>query len=757
MKALIARFASLRVTVTLLVLLLVALAAGTIVESRHGADAAARLVYAAPWFRALLAVFALNLACSLVNLWPWGRRRIGYVITHGSMLVILAGALATEIWKTEGQLAIWEGEEATAVVGRPASPTAEPPVVATLPFAVHLDAFEIDYYEGTRRPAQFRSRVTVKDPASARETSAVIEMNREMAYGGYRFFQSSYRETPGRDQTVLSVSRDPGEPVVFAGYYGLVIGMIVVLATRVTERRRAARPVATAGLAALALLAAAPGHGQTMPPMPPAADVEALRRLPVQHDGRVMPFDTLAREAVWNVTGRRSVWGVDPVAMTLGWALDPRAWVAQPIVPVKDARLAAEIGLPAGTSWSSFEALAGNQKLLQLMSAARAAEQQERPLSPLEKAAGKVEGRLLWMQQVLDHSVLRFSPSAKPGDAWTVPEHLHSAAEIRAIADSGAGGAGRISREAVERELLYNRARPTRLAWWILALSLLLSAAAMASDRRPLDVAAGALLLAGFAVMTWGIWMRWHVAGRIPASNMYESLLFLGWGVGLFALVATVFLRNRIVILNAAAGSAVTMALTDLLPIDRFVHPMPPVLSGTYWLAIHVPIIMVGYAVLALGVVVAHMQIGAQAFLPSRRSVALRMADLQYWYIHVGSILLVAGILTGSMWAASSWGRYWGWDPKEVWSLVAFLAYMAILHARAERLIGDFGVAAWSIAAFQTILMTYLGVNFVLASGLHSYGFGDSSVVLWMLIVAVAEAAFVAVAWARSRRPLATA
>jgi cytochrome c-type biogenesis protein CcsB len=324
------------------------------------------------------------------------------------------------------------------------------------------------------------------------------------------------------------------------------------------------------------------------------------------------------------------------------------------------------------------------------------------------------------------------------------------------VLDSGAS-ATRISREAIERELLYNRLRPTRLAWWILTLSLLLSAAASYLDRRALDIAAGALLFAGFAVMSWGIWLRWHVAGRIPASNMYESLLFLGWGVGLFALVATVFLRNRIVILNAAAGSAVTMVLTDLLPIDRFVHPMPPVLSGTYWLAIHVPIIMVGYAVLALGVVVAHMQIAVQAFARTRRSLALRMADLQYWYIHVGSILLLTGILTGSMWAASSWGRYWGWDPKEVWSLVAFLAYMAILHARAERLISDFGVAAWSIAAFQTILMTYLGVNFVLASGLHSYGFGDSSVVLWMLIVALSEAAFVVVAWARNRRPPATA
>jgi len=756
MKALVDRFASLRVTVTLLVLVLVALATGTIVESLHGADAALRSVYDAGWFRALLAVYALHLCCSLVSLWPWGRRRIGYVITHGSMLVILGGALTTAVAKTEGQLHVWEGEESSSVMGRPVSPGAKPPVVVKLPFAVRLEAFEIDYYEGTHRPAQFRSRVTVKDPAAGRETPAVIEMNHELAYGGYRFFQSSYQETPDRDLTILSVSKDPGEPIVFLGYYGLVIGMIVVLSTRIADRRRAARPAgATAALVGLALLAAAPARAQ-VPPLPAPADVEALRRLPVQHDGRVMPLDTLAREAVWNVTGKRSVWGVDPRAMALGWALEPQAWVIQPIVPVKDARLATEIGLPPGTRWSSFQVLARSARLNELMDAARAAEEQERPLAPLEKSAQKVEGRLLWMQRFLNGEVLRVVPAAKPGDAWTVPEHLHSAADLRAVLDSGIA-AGRLAPERASAEILYNRARPSRLAWWVLTLSLLLSIAAMLLERRALDVAAGSLLVAGFAVMSWGIWMRWQVAGRIPASNMYESLLFLGWGVGAFAVIATVLLRNRIVILNAAAGAALTMALTDLLPIDRFVHPMPPVLSGTYWLAIHVPIIMVGYAVLALGMVVAHMQIGVEAFAPARRSVALKMAELQYFYIHIGSILLVAGILTGSMWAASSWGRYWGWDPKEVWSLVAFLAYMAILHARAERLIGNYGVAAWSIVAFQTILMTYLGVNFVLAAGLHSYGFGDSSVVLAMVATALVEAAFIGVAWATVRRAAATA
>ena len=250
-------------------------------------------MYQAPWFRALLAVFALNLTASLVDLWPWGRRRIGYALTHGSMLVILAGGLLTEFRKVEGQLQIWEGEESTAVVGgvEPGS-SAEPRTVATLPFAVKLDSFEVEYYEGTRRPAQFRSRVIVKDGGA--EKPAVIEMNRPLAHAGYKFFQSSYRETPQRDLTILSVSKDPGESIVFLGYYGLVLGMLVVLGTRVTDRRRAARPVTGAAAAvALLALAASPAAAQTVPS---AAEVESLRRVPVQHDGRVMPLDTLARE-----------------------------------------------------------------------------------------------------------------------------------------------------------------------------------------------------------------------------------------------------------------------------------------------------------------------------------------------------------------------------------------------------------------------------------------------------------------------------
>jgi len=267
-----------------------------------------------------------------------------------------------------------------------------------------------------------------------------------------------------------------------------------------------------------------------------------------------------------------------------------------------------------------------------------------------------------------------------------------------------------------------------------------------------LDGAAFGLLVGGFAMMSWGIWLRWQAGDRIPAANMYESMLFLAWGVGFFAVIAYAVMRNRVVVLNAAVMATLTLMLTDLLPIDRFIHPIAPVLSGTPWLAIHVPIIMVGYAVLALGMVVAHMQVGFTIFAPRKVEVIDRLYDLLYWYMFVGSILLIAGILTGSMWAASSWGRYWGWDPKEVWSLVAFLAYMAILHAKVDRVIGQYGVAAISIAAFQTILFTYLGVNFVLSSGMHSYGMGDSPVVMWMVIVAAVEGVFLAWGWTAFRK-----
>ena len=765
MKLWIERLGSLKLTVVLLLVVGVVLAVGTIFESLRGAEAA-RAVYYAPWFFALEGLFGLNLLAALIVRWPRNRWRIGFALTHTSMLLILVGAMMTVMFKIEGRLPIWEGQSSDVVFQGDKEGDLPP---LTLPFKVRLDAFEIDTYQGTQRPAMFRSRVVVEEAAGSGtgERPGTIEMNRPLSHGGYTFFQSSYQIQGGREMTILSVAKDPGQTVVFIGYTLLVIGMIVVFFTRLAQQRmndaliaqQMAAAVGRRAGAALLFAAALAGAGASLAVpagaalVPEPAQLEALAAVPVQFDGRTMPFETQARNAVWTVTRKRCWPGVPPVAMVAGWAIDPQGWQNEPIVRVR-ADVAALAGLPSGTRYASFRDLVSRPALIEALRAAEDRARREEKGAKLDEHLVELSDRLTTLQGYFRGEMLRLEPAADPNAAWGAVRPP-SAAALLAAAEQirGRAPAHYPTRERIARELRYTRADTTQLAWWLLVPAALAAGFTLTRDRKLLLWIARVGIVGGFAVMTWGIAQRWLVAGRIPASNMYESMLFLAWGVGLFAVLSLV-LRNRILIFNSAAMSALAMLLLDRLPMDPFIHPMQPVLSGTPWLAIHVPIIMVSYATLAIVTLFAHVVVGVEIFAPHRREMARRWSQLAYWYIHVGSILLIAGILTGSIWAASSWGRYWGWDPKEVWSLVAFLAYMAILHARFDKQIEDFGVAVGAIAAFWMILMTYLGVNYVLAAGLHSYGFGSSNLVTIMMVIAAVEVAFLGAGWVAVRRRL---
>jgi len=765
--------ASLKLTVILLILIAIALSAGTILESLRGTEAA-RAVYFAPWFFALQALFAINIIGAIWERFPRTRYRIGFLLTHASMLLIVGGALATAVYTIDGRLPLWEGDSAARILrpGPPGGAEREHPI----PFSIHLDAFEIDLYPGTERPAMFRSRVTVLDPSGAKQP-AVIEMNRPLSYGGYSFFQSSYNMEHGREMSILSVSKDPGQPFVFAGYVLLVLGMLVVLVTRIFQARQATRLPAPAsggagriplhggpagprpgtkralwiGAGVLTALAAAASSALAAD-APTRAQLEAIRRLPVQCDGRVMPFDTQARDAVRTVTGARAWKGIDPVAMAVGWSIDPTRWLDEPLVRVDDNEIAALAGRSRGIRYASFRTLASSRPLRDAVGHALERQAAHQKPAPLDKHLLKLEERLRVLNAFLRGEAVLANPTSDPVAAWETPAGAISAATYATLEARvrPTAPAHYPSAAAMEREVLYNAVNPTRIAWFLLLPAAIAAGMTLERNRWRLRWVAGIGSLLGFAVMTWGIASRWQVAERIPASNMYESMLFLGWGVGLFGVVSLLF-RNRMLIFNAAAMSALVMLLLDRLPMDSFIRPMPPVLSGTPWLAIHVPIIMVSYSVFAIATFLSHLVLGAAIFAPAKRALAAKWSELLYWYLMVGSILLIAGILTGSIWAASSWGRYWGWDPKEVWSLVAFLAYMAILHARFDGMIGSFGVAVCSIAAFWTILMTYLGVNFVLASGLHSYGFGNSNLVRIMGGILLVEIAFVLAGWRANR------
>ena len=549
------------------------------------------------------------------------------------------------------------------------------------------------------------------------------------------------------------------------------------------------------------------------PTLPATLNLDAIRAVAVQHEGRWPPLDTVARDIVIEITGSAEFQEQDPVVALLAWTFDPQAWVHQPIIPIKNAALRKELQLPQEKTVFSFDELASHEPLLALIGSLRNMEPGQKP-DPLQTKVRDLNDHLLLLRDVFRGMAIR--PVADPeqtlGRWLSIPEaSMHDAERTKTIssawnevkkaflADDNATfaaatdkltvalaaqpGAFKPDRQLINTELYYNRLHPFRMAWQIMIAGAVLAAMATLIRIRWFDAVAVIGMLAGFACLSYGLWMRWQIAGRLPASNMFESLLFLSWGMGAFAILALFVFPHRIVPLTASAMGALALVLADVL-LDHSIRPIPPVLQDTIWMSIHVPIIMVSYSVLALGVLFAHAQVVMMAVAPAKRAAIETVDALHYWYIHVGSILLLAGIVTGSMWAASSWGRYWGWDPKEVWSLVALLGYLAIMHVRVDRetvppwmyavgavlLIGLFAIvtpllapitptktlalagtavaavlfviarstfatAVKSILAFWLIIMTYVGVNFVLGSGLHSYGFGTGVVALYMFWV----------------------
>jgi ABC-type transport system involved in cytochrome c biogenesis permease subunit len=554
--------------------------------------------------------------------------------------------------------------------------------------------------------------------------------------------------------------------------------------------------------------------------LPRSLDLAPLRRLVVQHDGRIMPLDTLARDVVWKVLGRKAYTDNDPVLLLLAWTFDAASWQRKPVVAIGNERLRAELQLPRGQTLFSYHDLVSHERFLSVLDQAEGLPP-GRKRDALQQKVGRLSDQLVALQQVFNGHTIRLIPQGdSPQAAWmTVAALLDSdEAQLQAARDAwlalGAAfhaedagafaqasaslamtleqlpAAFRPTPAAIDRELRYHRLGLYRKAWLTLALATVLAAAALALRLRWLDWLTAAVTLAGTGVFTYALSLRWAVAGRIPAANMFESLLFLSWGAAAFAVVAFFTFRHRSVPLTAAAIGALALCLADTLPMDSFIRPVAPVLLDTFWMSLHVPVIMISYAVLAIAVLIAHVQVVAAALLPEDRPLVARLDRFLYGYILAGSLLLLVGIVTGSMWAASSWGRYWGWDPKEVWSLVALLGYLAIVHVRLPQsrrtpaglfvgallALGVFGVvslrlvpfglgkvvalaavalaaayflladsrfatAAKSIIAFWLIIMTYVGVNYVLGTGLHSYGFGVGAVASRMLVIGALDLA----------------
>jgi ABC-type transport system involved in cytochrome c biogenesis permease subunit len=230
---------------------------------------------------------------------------------------------------------------------------------------------------------------------------------------------------------------------------------------------------------------------------------------------------------------------------------------------------------------------------------------------------------------------------------------------------------------------------------------------------------------------------------------MYESVIWVSLGVIFFGGILYYLQKQAVVFAIACGLATVALIAADAAPamLDPSINPLVPVLRSNYWLTIHVLTITLGYAAMMLTLGTGNATL--YFYLKKPKDLQAKVASLNYLTyraMQFGVVLLAAGTILGGVWADASWGRFWGWDPKEVWALIALLCYVAILHARYSGWVGQFGYAAWSVISFLSVLMAWYGVNFVLGVGLHSYGFSSGGAA-WVSGYVLVQLAFVAWVW----------
>jgi len=254
---------------------------------------------------------------------------------------------------------------------------------------------------------------------------------------------------------------------------------------------------------------------------------------------------------------------------------------------------------------------------------------------------------------------------------------------------------------------------------FIYLAAFVLALAGARSEGRGLNRAAWCTALAGFALQSLGMGLRWWEShqmgvGHAPLANFYESLVFFAWAVIILSLGAVRAKASPLMpfVLALAAG---LMGYASFAPqVESGIKPLIPALKSN-WLAIHVMTCFLGYAAFALATVV-----GALGLRAHGKGVgADGLQDLFDRYLSFGFILFTIGIMTGSVWAFQAWGRYWGWDPKETWALITWLIYAAVIHEHLRS--GGLArrVVILAFIGLASVLFTYIGVNYL--PGLHSY------------------------------------
>ena len=497
-----------------------------------------------------------------------------------------------------------------------------------------------------------------------------------------------------------------------------------------------------------------------------ALDFHEFGLLGIQDAGRRKPVDTFARETLLRISGASTYTGADGHIWTapdflLSVLFDTHDWRKEPLVLIPYHPLADKLGLDPQRKRFSVDELAGATTLPTLIQQAQDLSQQQKEVPRELKEAESLGARMDAFGHLMDNSAFAIvpPPPASQSDRWAVPSpdsdayeqagyktamdelsqmaqaynsqtgfdfSLHAARLRKALRDLNPAVYPTDSMLQLEYTYNHIRAFMWAVGLYSVAFVILLIANASKGKATVLTITGLTLAIAGALIHATGIAMRCIIAGRPPVTNMYESVVWVSFGVIAFAFIFLARYRALTYLLAALPVSLTCLLLVQQLPVamPESIDPLVPVLRSNYWLTIHVLTITLSYAAFALAMGFGHIVLYRFIRNPLH---AVQDATLHFWLyriLQLGVILLATGTILGGVWANYSWGRFWGWDPKETWALIALLCYIFVLHGRVVGWWDQFGLALASVVCFCAVVMTWYGVNFILGKGLHSYGFG---------------------------------
>ena len=745
-----------RTAFSLLGILLLILTIATILEKIYGTDFVNEYIYSSVPFVILWGVTAITSLLYIIK--SKLHRQPVIFLLHLSLLFILAGAFTTWIYGEQGTMRVRQGEQQTSF-------TDSKGISHQLPFSITLNQFEIIYYKGTLAPMDFISHISVADKDCHRQIQGKVSMNHIFSYQHHRFYQSGYSED--NEGSVFSVSHDPyGIGITYAGYTLLLLSTVFFFFSPQSRFRQLLKsPLLHRSLTVILLLFAFSLNSNFLkanspsPKVLPREVAEHFGDLYILYNNRICPLQTFARDFTVKLYGSSSYKGLTPEEVLTGWLFYYDSWKNEPIIRIKsnEARKLLEIeGNYARLK--DYISTINEYKLEKMMNHIRSGEQvtDKRGIEeadekfniinlvctgtmikifPCRNIAGKT---LEWysqsdqLPQNMDNDkwvFIRKSMSyvnemivmKKYNDACLLLEKIKKYQQKEC--DGLLPADNKFKAEKIYNQFDYSKS----VAMACICIGLICFiyyCHCMASQKRTSRKAIiilNILLWIVFTYLSAAICLRGYVSNHLPLSNGFETMQFMAW----CTLLLTFLLQRKFAMLLPFGFllCGLTLMVSMLGESNPQITQLMPVLQSPL-LSIHVVVIMIAYSLLAFIMLNGVTAVILHQSQKECKEQIERLQIISQIILYPAIFLLAIGIFIGAVWANVSWGRYWGWDPKEVWALITMLVYALALHPRSLPWFHrTMFFHVFCITAFITVLITYFGVNFLLG-GMHSYANG---------------------------------